>query len=105
MHNASERETPPLALVFPKSKTSEVSSSLAVGTPLGSTSSTRGPGAIPSGLAVTSDSSRRISLSIRQLVSPLTANLAAEGKQPEGDHLTLLTVYNGWAASKFRCAS
>ena len=26
----------------------------------------------------------------------------AKFHQPEGDHLTLLTVYNGWAASKFR---
>ncbi|KAM0752738.1 HA2-domain-containing protein [Meredithblackwellia eburnea MCA 4105] len=25
----------------------------------------------------------------------------AKFHQPEGDHLTLLTVYNGWAASKF----
>lgn len=166
-HDASERETPPPGSVFSKSVTSGASSSLVVGDPPDPTSSTRGPGALLSGLALTPASSldpepghrglslaadsstasdsplaaeislasvsspssdqsaksslsdpviaekaltlpavvnsqntacvladsgsqadvispdfaRRIDLSIRQLVSPVTANLAAEGKQ------------------------
>lgn len=50
---------------------------------------------------VSEEDSRLETLEATDTDSSLSISFSLTVFQPEGDHLTLLTVYNGWAASKF----